>query len=135
MQTYVLDMRVFQGRAWLLVAEGNHDEAMQMAIDMFRLSRHSERNPGLAGYLAAIDSLRSPAIDAANLVLEVGPISKATREALDAELAVQEQMNRYTRAIKCAEHSTWLCVRKVSGPVSALLADRPVGVWNQRESE
>jgi hypothetical protein len=134
------DMRVLQGRAWLLVAEGNYDEAMRMAIAMLRLSRHCDRYPALVGYLVAL-TVRSSAIDAANLVLQVGPVSKQLRDELDAELAIHESMEGYVRALKGArvfDVNAYGTYYTASGDNSVpfrhfWLIGR--GMWNRRESE
>jgi hypothetical protein len=100
-QALRMDGRVLEFRVRLLVAEANYDEALRTALILFRLSRHCARNPTLVEYLVAI-ALQGMAIDSASLALQAGPVSKGVREALDAELAVQERsaMEEYIRALQ-----------------------------------
>ena len=92
-------------RATLLVADGNHDEAVRTALVIFRLASHFDHNPCILSYLVAI-AVRGTAIDVANEALQAGPISKEVHDALDAELAVQQPMKGYAWALK----SERLCV-------------------------
>ena len=83
----------------LLANEGNGDEAVRTALLMFRLAHHFDRNPTLISFFVAI-AVRNMAIEPANLALQTGPVSKPIRDALDAELAIQERMEGYGWAIK-----------------------------------
>lgn len=91
--------RALYRRAQLLLADGNRDEAVRTALVIFRLARHFDRNPTMVGYLIAI-AVRGYAIASANEALETGPISKDVRDALDAELAIQERMDGFVWAMK-----------------------------------
>jgi hypothetical protein len=90
---------ILRYRADLLVAEGNCDDAVRTALLTFRLARHFDRNPLLVGYLVAL-AVRGMAIESANEALQTGPVSKEVREALDAELAIQERMDGSPAALK-----------------------------------
>jgi hypothetical protein len=91
--------RVLFRRALLLASQGNRDAALRTALAIFRLARHFDRGPMVVSCLVAM-AVRGIAIDAANLALQTGPVSKEVRDALDAELAVQERMDAYGWAIK-----------------------------------
>ena len=125
------NVRVLQYRIWLLVAEKKHDEAMRTALVIFRLGQHCARNPAFVSYLVAI-TFQDIAISSADFILQTGPVSKEVRDALDAELAIQERMDGFSAALKSerpfirdflAQHPGrhfWLINR---------------GLWNRRESE
>ena len=91
--------RVLHYRAMVLVAEGDRDEAVRTALPIFRLARHFDRNPAIVSYLVAI-AVRGVAIDSVNAALQTGPVSKEVRDALDAELAVQQRMEGVVWALK-----------------------------------
>jgi hypothetical protein len=93
------DARVLCYRARLLETDGNSNEAARLAIATFRLARHFERNPILVSYLVAL-TIQDMATNVANRALQVGPVSQEVRQALDVELALQEPMEGYMRAIK-----------------------------------
>ena len=82
-----------------MATDGNSDEAARLALATFRLARHFERNPALVSYLVAI-VIQGMAAESANRALQTGPVSKEVRQALDAELAVQERMEGYARMIR-----------------------------------
>lgn len=140
LQTLRADARVLRYRVWLLVAEGDYDEAMHTALVLFRLAHHCNRIPGLVGYLVAI-TVQGIAIDSANLVLQTGPISKELRDTLDTELAVQERMDEYIQALKVDRVFNLGFLTRTSYRV--YVSGSPLGdcwligrgVWNQREAE
>ena len=82
---------VLNYRAQLLIAEGKYDEATRTSLLIFRLARHSERNPLLVSYLVTL-TLKGLAVQSANLVLQTGPVSNEMRGVLESELARQERM-------------------------------------------
>ena len=86
-------------RVRLLIAEGSYDEALRTDLILFRLARHCNCNPTMMGYFPAI-TIQHIAVDSANLVLQAGPVSKEVREALDAELILQEPLDGFTRMLK-----------------------------------
>ena len=53
----------------------------------------------LVSYLVAL-TIRGIAVESANWALQTGPVSKEVRQALDAELAIQERMEGYAWTIK-----------------------------------
>ncbi len=120
-----------QFRAYMFVAERNNDEATRTALMIFRLGRLYERNPGLVAYLIAI-TVQGTAIDAVNVTLHSGPVSKAVGAALDAELARQDPMSGFVWAMRSgrATHAGWF----QDAPLRNFwLVNR--GLWNQRESD
>ena len=72
---------------------------MRTALVIFRLARHFDRNPMIVGYLIAI-AVRGYGNRSANEALQTGPVSKEVRDALDAELAIQERMEGFVWAMK-----------------------------------
>ena len=94
--------RLLRYRAELLVAAGNRDEAVRMALTTFRLASHFDHDPMLIGYLVTM-AVRGDANRSAAEALETGPISKGSpRHALDSELGIQERMlgEGFVRALK-----------------------------------
>ena len=91
--------RVLGYRALLQAAEGDRDGAVRTALVLFRLGSHFDRNPGVVSYLIAL-IFRSMGVNAANLAMQTGPVSKEVRDALDTELARQEPLNGYSWLIK-----------------------------------
>jgi hypothetical protein len=123
--------RVLRYRTPSLVLDGNCDEAASMALAIFRLARHAEHTPMLTGYLVAV-TIQNIAVNCANNALQAGPVSQETRRALDAELAVQERMEGYARAIK-SDRAFGLDSFRDFPLRGFWLYSR--GYWNQYESE
>ncbi len=131
LQSLRCNARVLQYRVWLLVAEKKHDEAMRTAILFFRLGRLNDRNPALVSYMVSA-TFRAIAVATADFILQTGLVSKEVRDALDAELAIQERMDGFPAALKSERAFT-----------RGYLAQYPYrhfwlisrGVWNRRESE
>jgi hypothetical protein len=90
--------RALYAKAALLAAEGKRDEAVQTSILLLRLARHFDRCPVLVSYLVSI-AIRGMAFDGANRALQAGAVSRETREALDAELALHEPMDGFRRVL------------------------------------
>lgn len=86
--------RVLQARSAWLVSAGRHDEAIATTIMLLRLSRHLHREPLIIGYLVTV-GCKGVAMDEVNHVLQSGPVSPASRQALDAELALHDNMDGY----------------------------------------
>ncbi|MHB8973778.1 MAG: hypothetical protein ACYC4N_25360 [Pirellulaceae bacterium] len=126
-----LGARVLGHRATLLVAEGNHDEAVRTALLIFRLARHFDHNPLLIGYLVAI-GVRGSGIQSAVVALQTGPISQEVRDALDTELAIQERMEGFAWALKSERSYMLSSFRNIVPGRNCFLVSR--GVWNRRES-
>ncbi len=91
--------RALAYRASLLIADGKRDEAVRTSLLIFRLARHLDHNPTIVCYLVSL-AVRGSAIQSANKALQTGPVSKEVRDALDAELAVQERMEGFASAFK-----------------------------------
>lgn len=123
--------QVLRYRAALLVAEGNRDEAVRTALTNFRLARHLDRNPVLVGYMIAL-VVRRYAMQSANEALQTGPVSKEARQALDQELAIQERMEGYARALKSERVFMLASFRETIPLRNFWLIAR--GSWNKHES-
>ena len=80
-------IRVLRARSRLLTAQGRLDDALANQILMLRLCGAWSREPFLPSYLVRL-GCRTVAVEGANEVLRVGPVTPASREALDAELAL-----------------------------------------------
>ena len=80
-------IRVLQARSRLLTAQGRLDDAVANQILMLKLCEAWSAEPFLPSYLIRV-ACRGLAVEGANEVLRVGPVAPASREALDAELAV-----------------------------------------------
>jgi hypothetical protein len=91
--------RILDARVALLTAEGKYDEALHTALLILRLARHFDHNPMIADFLVTT-AIRNIGVETANAVLQTGLVSKEVRDALDAELALQEPLHGYSRAIK-----------------------------------
>ena len=91
--------RVLRARVPLLLADGEREEAIRNCILMFRLSRHSERQPMIVGYLVSL-ACRGIAVEASNLVLRAGPLPDDARKALEAELALHDGVEAYRWSLK-----------------------------------
>jgi hypothetical protein len=124
-------VRVLQCRVWLLLAEKKYDEAMQTSLMIFRMGHYCERCTMFVGYLVAI-TVRGIATDSANSVLQIGPVSKEIRNALDAELATQERMEGYVWALKCDRASALDSFRNTIPLRNFWFISR--GFWNRQES-
>ncbi len=122
---------VLRARALLLVNEGNRDEAVRTALLMFRLARHFDRNPTLITFFMVM-AIRNMAIEPANQALQTGPVSEHTRSTLDAELALQEQMEGYSWTIKSERAFVLDTFRTFPGHNFWLISR---GFWNEQESE
>lgn len=124
------DSGVLQCRVYLLLAEGKRDEAVQISLVLFRLARLCERNPMLFSYLVAT-TLRRIAVNSVNTVLQSGPISKEVRDALDAELAIQERMEGFVWALK-SDRPNMLSYMDTLPGRNVWFIGR--GIWNIQES-
>jgi hypothetical protein len=122
--------RVHLARARLLAAEGNRDEAVKTSLATFRMARLFDRDALIVGYLTAM-AVRLYAVDSANLALQTGAVSPQARNALDAELAIQERMEGYTWILK-SERAFGLESSRTFPFRNFWLLNR--GIWNQRES-
>jgi hypothetical protein len=87
------------GRAIPLLTEGKGDEAVRTIVQSLQLVRQTDRNPSLIAYMVAVRD-RGIAMECANVALRVGPVSQQVRDALDAELAIQDRMDGYVWAIR-----------------------------------
>jgi len=88
-------------RAWAThqAAQGRRDEALRTAMTLYRLARHFDREPMIIGYLVAL-ACRGIANDVCNKILQGGPVSKPSREALEAELAQHDGMRGFVGALR-----------------------------------
>jgi hypothetical protein len=124
-------MRVLQYRSLQLASDGNSNEAARLALAILRIARHLKRNPTVVYYFSSA-CLQGTAIEAANYALQLGPVSKDIRQALDAELAIQERTDGFAWAFK-SDRAFTLDVNRCDPQRNFWLYSR--GRWNQHESE
>jgi len=91
--------RVLRARVLLLLSEGEREAAIRTCTTIFRLCRHFDQEPMVVGYLVSL-ACRKRAVEATNLVLRAGPLSKDSRQALEAELALHDGAEAYKHALK-----------------------------------
>ena len=91
--------RVLNYRASYLLSKNEYDEALRHSILLLRLARHFEREPMLVSYLVTL-ACKGMGLDAANGVLQAGPVSKELRKELDAELARHDNLDGYRWAMQ-----------------------------------
>ncbi len=122
--------RVLQLQTFLLAGEGNHDEAVQTGLAIFRLARLLDRNPVLISYLAGV-TLRGIAVNCINFALQSGPVSKEIRDALDEELVLNACQDNYIRTLK-SELALSISFFNMFPSRNFWLVSRPF--WNREES-
>ncbi len=99
-ERYAAYVRVLlYGRAMPLLAEGKRDDAVRTIVQTLRLARQVDHNPLLMAYMPMI-RVRGRAMDCADAALQAGPLSKQVRDALDAELAIEDRMDGYVWAVR-----------------------------------
>jgi hypothetical protein len=91
--------RVLRARSALLLAKGRGDDAVAVQLLALRLARLWRRDPILIGYLVTAVCEYS-AMEVINQVLQAGPVSPQTRQAIDAELALHDTMEGYAWALR-----------------------------------
>jgi hypothetical protein len=122
--------RMLRRKAMLLVAEGKRDEAVRTCLLIFGLARHLDHNALVVEYLVA-GALRGMAIETANEALQTGPVSKGVRDALDAELAVEERMDGFPATLRCERT---YCVSSADEMPMRHFWFLSRGLWNIQES-
>lgn len=79
-------VRVLRAHSALRSAQGRPDDALATQLLALRLTRKWCRDPLLIGYLVTL-ACASSAMEGVNQILQNGPVTPASRQALDAELA------------------------------------------------
>jgi hypothetical protein len=118
-------------RAMPLIGEDKRDEGMKTVISALQLARHFDRNPLVISYRGSVD-IRASAIEVANLAMQTGPVSQETRDALDAELAVQDRLEAYTWAVSTQRALFMDEFRSIRGNNVWFIAR---AYWNQQQSD
>ncbi len=121
--------RILWARARLLVWQGKREDALQTCFTMFRLVRHIERQPTTVGYLVSL-ACHGMALNCTNQVLQSGPLSREDRDALEAELALQDFVEPYRWALKTERAYGLSSFRRL--PVRNMWLLR--AFWNRDES-
>ena len=109
-----LPYRVLKARWILLLSQGRNDDALASQVLVLRLARHWRREPLILGYMVTA-VCESVAMEGVNQVLQAGPVSPSARQALDAELALHDNMEGITWAIRSERAYTLSAVREFPG--------------------
>lgn len=91
--------RVLRARSALLLAKGHPDEAIAAQLELLRLTRLWRSEPMLLGFLVTAVG-EYTAVEVINQALQAGPVTPATRQAIEAELARHDSMEGYARALQ-----------------------------------
>ncbi len=92
-------MRVLRYQALRQISDGQQEAALGTCLLMFRLCRHFENEPMMTGYQATAAYRGMYAASSANLALRAGPVSEASRDALEVELARAETVEPLKNAL------------------------------------
>jgi hypothetical protein len=111
--------RVLRARSALLLSQGRLDDAAAAQLLALRLARHWRREPMLIGFLVTASG-EYTAIDEINRVLQAGPVTPSTRQAIDAELALHDTMDGYTWALRSERAFSLVTLQETLGPGSWL---------------
>jgi hypothetical protein len=84
--------RVLRAYSALRMAQGRPDDALAAQILVLRLARAWRREPLLIGYLVTL-ACDSVAMDGVNQILQAASVSPASRQALDAEIALHDDLD------------------------------------------
>jgi hypothetical protein len=103
--------RALRARSALLLSKGRPDDAVATQILLLRLTRHWRREPMLIGYLVTAVGEHT-ALEVINQVLQTGPVSPATRQAIETEVAHHDTMDGYTWALRTERAFSLTTVRE-----------------------
>jgi hypothetical protein len=109
-------------RAWsaLLLSKGRADDALAVQVRSLRLARHWQRQPLMIGYLVTV-ACEQAAMDGVNQVLQAGRVSSRARQALEAELALLDNMDGYNWALRSERAYSLTTARDIPGSGSWLM--------------
>jgi hypothetical protein len=91
--------RVLRARSAMLLSKGRPDDAVATQLVPLRLTRHWRREPMLLGYLVTAVG-EYTAAEVINQVLQAGPVSPVTRQAIETGLARHDTMEGYAWALR-----------------------------------
>lgn len=106
-------------RMGVLVARDRPDEAVARGLELLKLARLFEAEPGLVNYFASV-AARGVACRGIARALDSGSVSSATRQALDAELALNDDLQKLARALGRERAFFMTMIEKDLGDQSAL---------------
>lgn len=86
-------------RGEVLLADGQHEQAIENGLRALRLARLHQNEPTLVAFLVAI-AMRGIANEQIYDALAAGPIPPELHAALDTELALQDDPKRFARMLK-----------------------------------
>jgi hypothetical protein len=106
--------RVLKARCALLLSHGRNDEAIANQVVLLRITRHWRREPLLFAFLVTA-VCEQTAMEGVNEVLRQGPASPAARQALDAELALHDNLDGQVWALKSERAFSLSSTREMPG--------------------
>lgn len=86
--------RTVQYAGVVQLADGQRVDSLNRSIQLFRLTRHFDREPTMVSYLVSL-ACRSIALNMANRCLQDGPLPQSARSALETELARHDSMEGF----------------------------------------
>lgn len=108
--------RVLRAHTALRLSQGRPDDALAAQLLTLRLARKWRADPVLIGYLVTV-ACESVAMEGANQVLQTGPVSASTRQALDAELALHDNLDGLRWALRSERAFSLSTLRELFGSV------------------
>jgi hypothetical protein len=107
--------RVLRTRCALLLSKGRVDDALANQMLMLRLTRHWRREPLIFAYLVTA-VCEMGAMEGVNHALRSsGPVSPASRRAIDTELALHDTMAGYDWALRSERAYSLSSVQEIPG--------------------
>ena len=106
--------RVLRARSAWLLSKGRADDALATQLLTLRLTRLWRREPLMIGYLVTV-ACELGAMEGVNQVLQAGPVSPSSRQALDAELALHDTMDGYNWALRSERAYSLSAMREIPG--------------------
>ena len=113
-QKHRLLARVLRAHSAMLLSKGRTDDALATQILTLRLTRHWRREPLTIGYLITLACEQS-AMEGVNHVLQAGPVSSSSRQALESELALHDTMEGYRWAMRSERAFSLSSIREFPG--------------------
>jgi hypothetical protein len=123
-------------RMQTLIAEGKQEEAAKLGIECLKLARLWDNEPLVVNALVGI-AIRNIIIHSIYDALAAGPISAATRAALDQELAISDDPQRLVHVLKTERAYSVSMIEEFNTPppnsgVASLILVRMFGWVMQR---
>lgn len=91
-------MRNWSARAGFLMSQGHFDEALQLGLQMLKLSRAVEHQPLVIGHMVGM-ACRSISLNVIVAVLERSPLTDEQHDEIDRDLAGCESVDSFRHAL------------------------------------